>query len=144
MVNHRRSTLTTRLAALLDGIQENIIHHRVYDFLSRCSVEAMGFLLNQDLAIITLYPLDNFSCCVITRLETEEHLLSYICLFSYPGLTWRVILLAPYTALLIQLLAYMGPSSISPGGSSGPLAISWILWQQSLPWETTYSFLVSR
>ena len=101
MVNHRRYHLAACLTALPDGIQENIIHRGIYDFLSRHSLEAMGFLLSRDLAIVTLYPLDNFGCCVITQFEIEKHLLFYICLFSYPVLTWRVILLAPYNTLLI-------------------------------------------
>ena len=124
MMDHKGNILATCLVALLDGIQENIICHGFHDFLSRCLLEVMGFLLCQDLAIITLYLLKKIGCCVITQLKIKEHLHYYIHLFSYPNLTWKVSLLVPYNTLLVRLVAYMGPSLISLGESSIPLIIS--------------------
>lgn len=139
-----RKSLVTYFITLLGEISQNIIYCRVHTFLSQHSLQVRDCLLHQDLAISFLNITNSFGYCIITQLEIDKYLGLFIQLFSYLNLTWRFILHITYNPFLVRLITYTGPSSFSPRKNSGPLAISWMLWQKCLPWEATYSFMISR
>lgn len=113
MAIHRRKLLVEYFSTLLDGINEKIILQGVHTSLTQWSLEVRDHLLYQDLAIIFLNLVEIFGYCIVTQIDTKEHLHLFIQLFSYPDLNWRVILHIPYNPFLMRLIAYMGPSSFS-------------------------------